>query len=206
MTRTAAAAAAATAVDARGLPFGGPEAHSSGRWGMALVVGTEAAFFAYLLFAYFYLGSMANGWPPSGPPSLRVALPNTALLIASSGAMWWAESGIRGGNQGRLRLGLLLTFALGATFLVFQGVEFSRTPFGLSSSVYSSAFYFITGFHGAHVLVGLLMIAVAEARALAGHFDARHHLAVSNTALYWHFVDVVWLVVFTSLYLGPRLA
>ncbi|GJG89635.1 hypothetical protein tb265_48160 [Gemmatimonadetes bacterium T265] len=195
----------ATAIDARGLPFGGRESRSPGRWGMILVIATEASFFAYLLFAYFYLQSMANGWPPDGPPPLRVALPNTALLVASSGAMWWAEASARRGAQGALRLGLLLTFAMGATFLAFQGVEWSRSAFGLTRGVYSSAFYFITGFHGMHVAAGLLMIAVAEARALAGHFDARHHLAVSNTALYWHFVDAVWLVVFSSLYLAPRL-
>ncbi len=176
-------------------------------WGVVLLIATEAALFAYLLFSYFHLGSIARGaWPPQGPPALRLALPNTLVLLASSGTMWWAESGIRRGNQTRLRAGLCLTIGLGAVFLGVQMLEYHNADFGPRTDAYGSLFYTITGFHGAHVAVGLLMLLVVTARAWLGHFAAGRHLAVTNTAWYWHFVDVVWLAVFTSLYLSPRLA
>lgn len=196
----------ATAVgnDSYSLPVGLRESHTSGWWGMLLVIATEASFFAYLLFSYFYLASMAGSWPPHGAPELRIAGPNTIILVASSLAMWWGESGIRRGNQGRLRIGLLLTLVLGVVFLSLQAVEYRGLPFTPQSNAYGSLFYTITGFHGAHVAAGLLMNVVVQLRAWLGHFTADQHLAVSNVALYWHFVDVVWLVVFTSLYLSPR--
>jgi heme/copper-type cytochrome/quinol oxidase subunit 3 len=194
----------ATAVAHR-LPVDGVGKQATGWWGMILLITTEAALFAYLLFSYFYLGSMARGaWPPSGPPALRLALPNTAILLLSSGAMWWAESGARRGEQGRLRLGLAATLLLGLVFLAIQAVEYSDQRFTPRTNAYGSLFFTITGFHGAHVMVGLLMIAVVTVRAWLGHFSARHHLAVTNVSWYWHFVDVVWLAVFTSLYLSPR--
>jgi heme/copper-type cytochrome/quinol oxidase subunit 3 len=149
---------------------------------------------------------MARGpWPPAGLPELRLALPNTGILLLSSGTMWWAESGIRRERTGRLLGGLVLTLALGAVFLGIQLVEYRHQAFGPSTDAYGSLFFTITGFHGAHVAVGLLMIAVVSLRAGLGHFSARRHLAVTNVAWYWHFVDVVWLLVFTSLYLSPRL-
>jgi heme/copper-type cytochrome/quinol oxidase subunit 3 len=173
---------------------------------MALLIATEASLFGYLLFSYFYLASMARGaWPPAGPPELRLALPNTGILLLSSGAMWWAESGICRGRSGRLLGGLLLALALGVAFLAIQVVEYRHQTFGPSTDAYGSLFYTITGFHGAHVALGLLMIAVVALRAALGHFSAGRHLAVTNVSWYWHFVDVVWLAVFASLYLSPRL-
>jgi heme/copper-type cytochrome/quinol oxidase subunit 3 len=178
---------------------------ATGAWGMILVIVTEASLFAYLLFSYFYLGSMARGgWPPSGAPELRLALPNTFILLLSSVTMWWAEAGIRRGARGRLRVGMLATMALGIVFLAIQLVEYHGKQFTPRTDAYGSLFYTITGFHGAHVAVGLLMIAVVSVRAGLGHFTQRHHLAVTNVTWYWHFVDVVWLAVFTSLYLSPR--
>jgi heme/copper-type cytochrome/quinol oxidase subunit 3 len=195
----------ATAVSYR-LPVGGAGKGSTGWWGMVLLILTEAALFAYLLFGYFYLGSMARGgWPPSGPPGLRLALPNTGILLLSSGAMWYAESGVRRGDQNRLRLGLVLALVLGCVFVGLQAVEYGHQHFTPRSSAYGSLFFTITGFHGAHVAVGLLMIAFVSVRAWLGHFTARRHLAVTNVSWYWHFVDAVWLAVFASLYLSPRL-
>jgi heme/copper-type cytochrome/quinol oxidase subunit 3 len=196
---------AATAVLNR-LPVNGPDARSPGRWGMKLLIATEASFFAYLLFSYFYLASVARGaFPPDGAPALQLALPNTAILIVSSATMWWAEAGIRNGRQGRLRLGLLTTLVLGIIFLVIQALEYSHKTFTPASNAYGSLFFTITGFHGAHVFAGLVMNVVIQVRAWLGHFTPRRHLAVSNVALYWHFVDVVWIVVFGALYLTPRL-
>jgi heme/copper-type cytochrome/quinol oxidase subunit 3 len=182
-----------------------PRARSTGFWGMMLLIATEASLFAYLLFSYFYLGSMAQGpWPPEGPPSLKLVLPNTLLLLISSGTMYWAESGIKQGDRGRLRLGLLLTLVLGIVFLVIQGIEYSNKHITITTSAYGSLFFTITGFHGAHVAAGLIMIAVVAVRAFLGHFDLRRHEAVTNVSWYWHFVDAVWLSVFTSLYLIPH--
>jgi cytochrome c oxidase subunit I+III len=186
------------------LPVGGIGSRTVGWWGMTCTIATEAAFFAYLLFSYFYLGSMASVWPPREPPELTLALPNTVVLLASSAALWWGESGIRHGSRGRLRLGLAITILLGVAFLVVQVVEYSRQTVGPGTNAYGSLFFTITGFHGAHVAVGLLMLLYVLARALRGDFGDDRHEAVSNVALYWHFVDAVWLAVFTSLYLSPR--
>ena len=184
-----------------------PEDHrAAGWWGMLLVIATEGAFFAYFIFSYFYLASMAHGqWTTGGAPSLTLVLPNTIVLLASSGTMWWGESGIRKGEQGRLRAGLLITFVLGCIFLTIQGIEYRDKPFTPATDAYASLFFTITGFHGVHVAVGLIMNAVVQVRAWLGHFSAKRHLAVSNVAAYWHFVDGVWVVVFISLYLSPRL-
>lgn len=188
-----------------GLPTNPADHRSPGWWGMVLVIATESAFFAYFLFGYFYLASMANGaWPPSGKPDLALALPNTIILLASSVAFWWGESGIRHGSQRRLRAGLLITLLLGVTFLVIQSIEYHHQRFTPATNAYGSLFFTITGFHGAHVAVGLLMNIVVQVRAWLGHFSAERHLAVTNAGLYWHFVDVVWIVVFVSLYLSPR--
>ncbi|HEX5385748.1 MAG TPA: cytochrome c oxidase subunit 3 [Gemmatimonadales bacterium] len=196
-----------TAAIATELPRDGRGRHALGWWGMVFLVVNEATFFAYLLFSYFYVASAARGtWPPSGSPELKIALPNTIILLISSGTMVWAERGITRGDQERLRIGLLITFLLGALFIVLQGIEYGNKMFTPQSDVYGSLFFTITGFHGAHVVAGLLMNLFVQVRAWAGHFTARRHLAVSNVALYWHFVDVVWLFVFASLYIAPRLA
>ena len=190
------------------LPVGASGRWSVGVWGMAAVVTTEGAFFAYLLFSYFYLSSMsANPWPAT-TPKLPLPIVNTCLLLASSAMVWWAERGIARGRRGRLAGGLAVAAALGIAFLSLQGVEYYReftgglTP---THEAYGSLFYTITAFHGAHVFVGLIMLCVVLVRTLRGHFVAERHEAVSNAALYWHFVDAVWLAVFTTLYITPHL-
>lgn len=196
----------ATAAAAAALPTNIYAAHSSGRWAMRLLIVTEASFFAYLLFSYFYLGSMASTWPPGGPPSLRISGPDTVLLLLSSATLWWAEKGIERGAQPRLRVGLLITFVLGTLFLVLQGVEWSHKTFTPQTSAYGSLYFTVTGFHGAHVAAGLLMNLVVQVWAWRGFFSAERHGLVSNAALYWHFVDAVWIAVFISLYVIPRVS
>jgi len=183
-----------------------PAARSNpGWWVMALVITTEAMLFAYLLFSYYYLGSMSVGaFPPDGPPELKLTLPNTIILLVSSGTFWWAERGIRAGNQTRLRVGMAITLLLGIAFLVIQGIEYSRKSFTLQHNAYAGLFFTITGFHGAHVFIGLLMNVVVQVWAWRGWITERRHLAVTNAAMYWHFVDAVWLAVFFSLYITPR--
>lgn len=190
---------------ARALPVGSAGKLSSGWWGMWTLVATEAALFSYLLFSYFYVGSQTVGpWPPSGPPALRIAGPGTAILMAASFTMWLGERGVRKGRRGQLLLGLAATITLGAVFLGLQLVEWRGKPFSISSSAYGSLFFTVTGFHMAHVLLGLLMLAVLFVWTLLGYFDERRYAAVSTGALYWHFVTAVWIAVFLALYVAPQ--
>src|SRR5665213_3157365 len=176
-----------------------------GWWGMICLIATEASLFAYLLFSYFYIGAQAAQWPPTTPPELRLALPNTIILLVSSATLIWAESGMKKGQRTRYVIGTAITIVLGIIFLCIQLLEYHGKNFGPSSHAYGSLFFTITGFHFAHVTVGLLMLAQVEGRAMLGHFSASKHLAVRNTSMYWHFVDIVWLCVFFALYITPRL-
>jgi cytochrome c oxidase subunit I+III len=187
------------------LPVGASGTRSVGWWGMAGVVATEGAFFAYLLFSYFYLASQSSNAWPSFAPDVRLPALNTAILLTSSVTMVWAERSLRAGRTQRSRVGLAITLTLGVLFLAFQIYEYTRKSLSPTHDAYGSLFYTITGFHGAHVFVGLVMLAVVLVRALRGHFSAERHEAFSNVAMYWHFVDVVWLAVFTSLYISPLL-
>jgi cytochrome c oxidase subunit III len=185
------------------LPTGSMSHRASGWWGMWCLILTEASLFAYLLFSYFYLASQSHGgWLPE-LPKLRLALPNTIILIASSFVLRWGETGIRKGNRGRLLLGLGGAFVLGAVFSVLQMLEWHSKKFGLSANAYASSYFVTTGFHMAHVVGGLLVIAALILWAVLGKFDAERHAAVSIGGLYWHFVDVVWLAVFTTFYVLP---
>jgi heme/copper-type cytochrome/quinol oxidase subunit 3 len=172
---------------------------------MVLLILNEAVLFASLVASYFYLRFNSPGWPQDGLERPELALPiiGTILLVASSFVMSWGEGGIRKGNVGRLRTGLAGAFILGAVFLGVQLFEYTRTPFRPSDNVYASLFFAITGIHALHVTLGLLMNAFTQVRAGLGHFDAAHYQTVENIALYWHFVDLVWLVIFASLYLSP---
>jgi heme/copper-type cytochrome/quinol oxidase subunit 3 len=180
---------------------------ATGWWGMVWLCVTEAMLFACLIASYFFLRGSINGFYAEGGhyPSLTLPLPMTAILLASSATMWWGERGIRRGDQRRLRIGLALTFALGVVFLVLQSIEFRHNPLGPTVSAYHSIFYTTTGLHGAHVAMGLLMNLYVQLQAWRGHFTAKRHLAIQNVSLYWHFVDAVWIVILTCLYLSPRL-
>ncbi|MEP6778584.1 MAG: cytochrome c oxidase subunit I [Gemmatimonadaceae bacterium] len=174
-------------------------------WGMVCLLVTEGAFFFYLLVSYFYLASSStNAFPTHGAPELPLVLCNTLLLLASSATLEWGKRGVRSGNRMRATIGTSITALLGTTFLCLQLVEYSRKVSGPTDDAYASLFFTITGFHGLHVLVGVVMLLVLITRIVRGHFSEAHHTAVTNVAMYWHFVDVVWLVVFTSLYLTPR--
>lgn len=183
-----------------------PLERGRGRWGMWLFIATEAMLFALLFFAYFYLGASRPEWPPKEDPSYKYALILLGILLLSSAVLHWGERGIKQGSAGRLKAGLGLTLLLGLAFLGVQMLEYRSHLKHLqpTTDAYGSIFYTITGFHLAHVLVGMLMLAFVFARALAGHFDRRRHLAVENASLYWHFVDVVWVCVVAVLYLSPH--
>jgi heme/copper-type cytochrome/quinol oxidase subunit 3 len=184
--------------------------HETGWWAMLCVCGTEAAFFAYLITAYVYTALDSPTWPPPSiaKPALRIPLIMTVALVSSSGAMLWAERGIRRGNIRQLRVGLLTAIALGLVFLGLFAVEYAGKvrQFLPQTHAYASLFYLITGVHGAHVCFGVLMIGYVLARSMRHQIHARRYAVVSTVGLYWHFVDVVWLVILTTLYLSPRLA
>jgi heme/copper-type cytochrome/quinol oxidase subunit 3 len=179
---------------------------TAGWWGMMATIATEAALFAYLLFSYYYLASQTTGaWPPDGVPGLRLALPNTLVLLASSVCVWWAERGIKRGSRVSAVLGLALGFLLGSIFVVVQVFEWLSKTFSVSSHAYGSLYFTITGFHMAHVAGGLIMLAVLLVWTAMRYFGPKRHAAISIGAVYWHFVDAVWLLVFTTFYLTPRL-
>jgi cytochrome c oxidase subunit 3 len=195
------------AIYARPLPVRGTRWASTAWWGMAFLILTEGSLFAYLFFSYFYLASQSTGpWPPSGPPDLLYASINTVLLLSSSAAAWWGERGIDRGSARRLSVGLVLTIVLGVVFMTIQGHEWANRPFAFSTNSYSSLYFVITGFHGAHVIVGLLMLCALLGWNLMGRFQSGWHLQVSVGIVYWHFVDLVWLAVYAALYLSPRLS
>lgn len=188
------------------LPVGTVLRESTGLWGMLTLILTEAALFAYLLFSYFYVASQASGrWPPSGQPSLTLATINTVILFASSVCIWAAERGAKKGASRQTAGGLGAALLLGALFIALQLREWHGKPFGLTTDPYGSLFFTITGFHMLHVAVGLVMLAVLLMWAAFGYFSPRRHAPLSIGALYWHFVGVVWLAVYSALYLSPRL-
>ncbi len=178
----------------------------SGWYGMWWLIATEAALFGYLLFGYVYsLIQVSGPWPPDGGPSLKLALPNTLILLASSVAVVVAEKRARRNDRTWLIGGLLIALVLGLIFIGVQLMEWSDKPFSPTSHLYGSYYFTITGFHMAHVVVGLLMLAALAVWALRGEFAQHCSEPVSIGALYWHFVDAVWLVVFATFYLLPLL-
>ncbi|MBW3610354.1 MAG: cytochrome c oxidase subunit 3 [Actinobacteria bacterium] len=181
--------------------------YETGWWGMVVLIMTEAMIFAALLSSYFFVRASSPEWPLGEiePPELaRISL-FTVVLLGSSLPIFWAEAGIRNGNQRRLRVGLLLSFLLGATFMVNLGFEYDELHFGARDNAYGSLYYAITGLHGLHVFVGLLMNLIVQIKAWQGKFSAERHLTVEVFGLYWHFVDVVWIFVFSSLYVSLHL-
>lgn len=190
----------------RDLPVGPIGRAGLGWWGVASLVASEAALFAYLLFSYFYVGATAlPPWLLEPSPKLFPALPNTIVLLASSAAAWWAEKGVERQDRVRASVGLGIALLLGCVFAAVQGYEWSVKTYGIGASSYASLYYVTTGFHFAHVLVGLVILATLLGWTLAGFFSARRWIPVSAGILYWHFVDAVWLFVFTTYYLTPYL-
>jgi heme/copper-type cytochrome/quinol oxidase subunit 3 len=190
------------------LPVGAIDMRASGWWAMIFVIFTEASLFAYLLFSYFYLAVQPHAqgtFPQGGIPSLTLALPDTAILLLSSVAVGWAQSNIERDDNKRLCWGLGIGAVLGMIFVVIQYFEWAQKPFSLPSSTYSSLYFTITGFHMAHVIVGVIMLWALFAWSAMGYFNRVRYAHIHIGALYWHFVDAVWLVVFFTFYITPLL-
>ena len=175
--------------------------------GVLLFITSEIMFFAGLFAAYFTVrAGHGNPWPPEGfHPEIEIALVLLAILVTSSLTMEYSLRRIRAGDRTGLVRGLTVTLILGAMFLIGQLYDYSILGFGVSSGIYGTVFYTLTAFHGAHVFGGVVAIAVMLTRGAAGQFSARHHAAIEGVSWYWHFVDVVWIALVTTLYVLPIL-
>jgi cytochrome c oxidase subunit 3 len=183
-----------------------PGGISSSLLGMVLFIASEVMFFGGLFGAYFTIRSAATQWPPEGTPHLETwyAAILTTILVSSSVTMQFGVWAIRRNDQRRLLMWLVVTLVLGLAFLAGQANEY-RMLIGedmtLSSGVFGSTFFTLTGFHGAHVAGGACFILIVLLRARSGQFTARYHDTVEMASYYWHFVDVVWIGLFSTIYL-----
>jgi heme/copper-type cytochrome/quinol oxidase subunit 3 len=188
------------------LPVGPIGRRGMGQWGVGALIASEAALFGYLLFSYYYTGASAlPGWLLEPHPRMWPALPNTLLLLASSVAAWFGEKGVEKGNRAQALIGLIAALAMGAVFALVQVYEWSVKPYGIGTSSYASLYFATTGFHMAHVIAGLIILAAMAGWVVWDFFSPRRHIVVSAGVLYWHFVDAVWVLVFTTYYLTPYL-
>ncbi|MES2498931.1 MAG: cytochrome c oxidase subunit 3 [Pseudomonadota bacterium] len=194
------------------------------RWGMLWFIFSEVMFFAALFGTLFYIRIFSVPWlgntpllwpdytaiwPTAGPgldaqftPMAAWGIPaiNTLILLSSGATITWAHWGLKKNNRLQLKTGLALTILLGVIFLVLQMHEYQSADFTIKTGVYGATFYLLTGFHGVHVTLGAIMLSVIMARVLAGHFSHDNHFAFEAVSWYWHFVDVVWLLLFVFVY------
>lgn len=178
--------------------------------GMILFITSEVMFFAGLFAAYFNIRAQTPQWPPAELAHVLQILPlvgpATVLLISSSFTCQFAIWAIRRNDRTAFLRNIAVTFILGIVFLVMQAVDYTilySEGMTLDAGPFGTTYFTLTGFHGAHVFGGVVMLGVILYRGMAGQFSARHHDAVEAVSLYWHFVDVVWIVLFSTLYLLP---
>jgi len=181
--------------------------YSTSWWGMVTLIATESMVFVCLLGAYFFLRASSPQWPIGGiaAPELRLSLPFSFVLWGSSIPIFYAEAAIRRGSLGGLRAGLLTSALMGLAFLAYTAKDFGDLHFGWRTNAYGSIYCTIVGLHALHVVIGLAMNALVQVKAWQGKFSAEHHTSVEVFSLYWHFVDAVWLFVFSSLFLSEAL-
>ncbi|QXQ07012.1 cytochrome c oxidase subunit 3 [Sphingosinicellaceae bacterium] len=180
------------------------------RYGMILFIASEVMFFVAWFWAYFSAALYPSGaeviggvWPPKGIEALDpfvFPLLNTMILLLSGTTVTWAHHALIHGDRKGLKQGLWLTIVLGLCFSAIQAFEYHHAEFGFAGSIYGATFYMATGFHGFHVIVGTIFLMVCLARAYRGDFTPRQHFGFEAAAWYWHFVDVVWLFLFVSIY------
>jgi cytochrome c oxidase subunit III len=171
--------------------------------GMLLFIISEIMLFGAFFTAYFFIRVVGEAdWPARGEElPVAIAGVNTAILLSSSFTMHWALEGARNENRRAMKMGLLTTVLLGLTFLVIQVNEYVHLGFAPQDNAQGTIFYGLTGLHGAHVFVGLTLLTFATVRAFRGHFTAKEHRGVEVPGIYWHFVDVMWIFVYSTLYL-----
>nr|YP_010463336.1 cytochrome c oxidase subunit III [Rusicada privata]UUJ37864.1 cytochrome c oxidase subunit 3 [Rusicada privata]WCO87237.1 cytochrome c oxidase subunit 3 [Rusicada privata] len=178
------------------------------RWGMILFIVSEIFFFLSFFWAFFHsslspnieIGSM---WPPvSITPfnPFQIPLLNTIILISSGVSVTWAHHALLDNNNTQTTQSLFITITLGIYFTILQAYEYLEAPFTIADSIYGSTFFMATGFHGLHVIIGTLFLLICLIRHLNNHFSKNHHFGFEAAAWYWHFVDVVWLFLYVSIY------
>lgn len=186
------------------------------RYGMIMFIASEVMFFVAWFWAYFdaaiYAGEaiqfqrteLTGGhWPPKGIATFdpwHLPFLNTLILLASGTTVTWAHHALLEGDRKGLKIGLWLTIALGVLFTLCQAYEYGHAAFGFKGHIYGATFFMATGFHGAHVIIGTIFLAVCLYRAYLNHFTPKQHLGFEFAAWYWHFVDVVWLFLFAAIY------
>ena len=180
------------------------------RYGMILFIASEVMFFVAWFWAFFdaalfpsAVDAVGGHWPPKGIEVLNpFAFPllNTLILLCSGTTVTWAHHAIIHGDRKGLKLGLMATIALGLVFTSVQAWEYAHAPFAFKGSIYGSTFFMATGFHGFHVIVGTIFLIICLIRANKGDFTPKQHFGFEAAAWYWHFVDVVWLFLFVSIY------
>jgi cytochrome c oxidase subunit 3 len=173
-------------------------------FGLIVFLVAESMIFAGLFIAYLTFRVVQPTWPPEGTPELELLLPgiNTLILISSSFVIHQADVAVKKNNVAGLRTWFSATVIMGTIFLLGQLYEYSNLEFGLKTNLFASTFYVLTGFHGLHVFVGLcLMLAVLWRSRKPGHYSGEHRFGVEAAEIYWHFVDVVWIILFGMLYL-----
>lgn len=200
------------------------------RYGMILFIASEVMFFAGWFWSFFefaifesarvretwdstnalYADGLArfNDWPPVGVETFdpfHLPLINTLILLLSGTTVTWAHHALQHGDRAGARNGLILTVLLGFVFTLLQAYEYSHAQFTFDGTLYGSAFFMATGFHGAHVVIGTIFLAICLIRLLMGGMSAEKHLGFEFAAWYWHFVDVVWLFLFAFVYVVPHL-
>nr|WRW10881.1 cytochrome c oxidase III [Chlaenius naeviger] len=178
------------------------------RWGMILFITSEVLFFASFFWAFFHSSlaptvELGNIWPPMGINPfnpLQIPLLNTLILLTSGVTVTWAHHSLMENNYTQALQGLLFTVVLGIYFTILQGFEYIESPFTISDSIYGSTFFMATGFHGLHVIIGTSFLLICLIRHYYNHFSSIHHFGFEAAAWYWHFVDVVWLFLYISIY------
>ena len=198
---------------------------TSFRWGMVWFIFSELMFFGGFFGALFYARNLAvpmladtpllwpgftAAWPSAGPGAANTVITpvnawgipalNTLILLTSGATVTWAHWGLQLGRQFQLKLGLALTVILGLIFISLQIHEYAEAAFSIRDGIYGATFYMLTGFHGFHVMLGTVMLFIIFLRSLAGHFTPGRHFAFEAVAWYWHFVDVIWLLLFVFVY------
>jgi cytochrome c oxidase subunit 3 len=195
------------------------------RYGMILFIASEVMFFVAWFWAYFNTALfpadmhqvardqfIGGTWPPKGIATFdpwHLPLLNTLILLTSGTTVTWAHHSLLENDRKGLKWGLICTIALGLSFTCVQAWEYYHAKFDFAGNIYGATFFMATGFHGAHVIIGSIFLIVCLIRAFAGHFTPKQHLGFEFAAWYWHFVDVVWLFLFTCIYVwgaGPQIA
>nr|YP_010729890.1 cytochrome c oxidase subunit III [Parnassius hannyngtoni]WEF74761.1 cytochrome c oxidase subunit III [Parnassius hannyngtoni] len=178
------------------------------RWGMILFIISEVFFFLSFFWAFFHSSLSPNieigvMWPPLNIipfNPFQIPLLNTIILISSGVTVTWAHHALMENNHSQTTQSLFITIMLGIYFTILQTYEYFMAPFTIADSIYGSTFFMATGFHGLHVIIGTIFLMTCFFRHLNNHFSNKHHFGFEAAAWYWHFVDVVWLFLYISIY------